>query len=229
MDVKDRTFLVTGGASGLGEATTQALLERGAHVVVADLTGPAPEGAHFVETDVTNTEQVARAMTVATQQDAPLSGIVNCAGIGAATKVLAKNGPHPLDEFQRVLTVNLAGTFNVIRLGAEAMSANEPGQDGERGVIINTASAAAFDGQIGQAAYSAAKGGIVSMTLPIARELARNGIRVAAIAPGLFLTPMMGSLPEAARDSLGRKYPSPPGLGILRSMRPWQSTSSRTK
>lgn len=213
MNVKDRTFIVTGGASGLGEATSRALLERGAHVVVADLKGPVPEGAVFVETDVTNPVQVAEAIAVATQQVGPLSGIVNCAGIGIATKVLGKNGPHPLDDFQRVLTINLAGTFNVIRLGAEAMSANEPGADGERGVIINTASAAAFDGQIGQAAYSASKGGIVAMTLPIARELARSGIRVAAIAPGLFLTPMMGSLPEAARDSLGAQVPFPSRLG----------------
>ncbi|GAA1339294.1 3-hydroxyacyl-CoA dehydrogenase [Arthrobacter roseus] len=213
MDVKDRTFIVTGGASGLGEATTRALLERGAHVVVADLSGPAPDGAHFVETDVTNPDQVAQAISAAKRQPGPLSGIVNCAGIGAATKVLGKNGPHPLKEFERVLTINLAGTFNVIRLGAEAMSENEPGSDGERGVIINTASAAAFDGQIGQAAYSASKGGVVAMTLPLARELARHGIRVAAIAPGLFLTPMMGSLSEAARDSLGAQVPFPSRLG----------------
>ena len=213
MEISDRTFIVTGGASGLGAATTRALLERGAHVVVADLKGPAPEGAHFVQTDVTNSEQVAETISVATQQAGPLSGIVNCAGIGTAAKVLGKNGPHPLEEFQRVLTINLAGTFNVIRLGAEAMSSNDPGPDGERGIIINTASAAAFDGQIGQAAYSASKGGIVAMTLPIARELARSGIRMAAIAPGLFLTPLMGSLPEAARDSLGTQVPFPSRLG----------------
>lgn len=213
MNVKDRTFIVTGGASGLGEATTRALLERGGHVVVADLKGTAPDGAQFVETDVTDPDQVAGAISVAMQQAGPLSGIVNCAGIGIATKVLGKEGPHSLGDFQRVLTVNLAGTFNVIRLGAEAMSANEPGTDGGRGVIINTASAAAFDGQIGQAAYSASKGGIVAMTLPIARELARQGIRVAAIAPGLFLTPMMGSLPEAAQESLGAQVPFPSRLG----------------
>ncbi|MGP5397513.1 3-hydroxyacyl-CoA dehydrogenase [Arthrobacter rhombi] len=213
MDVKDRTFIVTGGASGLGEATTRALLERGADVVVADLKGTAPEGARFVETDVTDPDQVAEAISVAFRQAGPLAGIVNCAGIGIAGKVLGKSGTHLLDDFQRVLTINLAGTFNVIRLGAEAMRSNDPGPDGERGVIINTASAAAFDGQIGQAAYSASKGGIVAMTLPIARELAPSGIRVAAIAPGLFLTPMMSSLPEAARESLGAQVPFPSRLG----------------
>lgn len=213
MEITHRTFVVTGGASGLGEAAARALLERGAHVVAADLTGPAPEGAVFVEADVTDTDQVAHAMAVAQQQGGPLSGVVNCAGIGVAAKVLGKNGPHALDDFSRVLQVNLGGTFNVIRLAAEAMSSNEPGPSGERGVIINTASAAAFDGQIGQAAYSASKGGVVAMTLPIARELARHGIRVATIAPGLFLTPMMGVLPETARDSLGQQVPFPSRLG----------------
>lgn len=213
MDISNRTFLVTGGASGLGEAVARALLERDAHVVAADLKGPAPEGAVFVETDVTDADQVAAALDVAKQQDGPLSGVVNCAGIGVAAKVLGKAGPHALDDFSRVLAVNLGGTFNVIRLAAEAMSDNEPGPSQERGVIINTASAAAFDGQIGQAAYSASKGGVVAMTLPIARELAGRGIRVATIAPGLFLTPMMGVLPEAARDSLGQQVPFPSRLG----------------
>ncbi len=213
MEISNRTFLVTGGASGLGEATTRALLDRGAHVIAADLKGPAPEGAVFVETDVTNPDQVSHAISVATSQPGPFSGIVNCAGIGVAAKVLGKEGPHALNDFLRVLTINLAGTFNVIRLGAEAMKDNEPGVSGERGVIINTASAAAFDGQIGQAAYAASKGGVVAMTLPIARELARYGIRVATIAPGLFLTPMMGVLPEAARDSLGAQVPFPSRLG----------------
>lgn len=213
MEIKNRTFIVTGGASGLGAATTEALLERGAYVIAADLRGPAPDGSVFVETDVTNPDQVAHAISVASQQPGPLSGVVNCAGIGIATKVLGKDGPHPLDEFLRVLTINLAGTFNVIRLAAEAMSTNEPGTSGERGVIINTASAAAFDGQIGQGAYAASKGGVVAMTLPIARELARYGIRVATIAPGLFLTPMMGVLPQTARDSLGAQVPFPSRLG----------------
>lgn len=213
MDISNRTFLVTGGASGLGGATTAALLERGAHVVVADLTGTAPAGAVFVETDVTDPDAVAHAVDVGTQQPGPLSGVVNCAGIGVAEKVLGKSGSHALDLFTKVLQVNLAGTFNVIRLAAAAMSQAEPGPSGERGVIVNTASAAAFDGQIGQAAYAASKGGVVAMTLPIARELARYGIRVATIAPGLFLTPMMGVLPQAARDSLGQQVPFPTRLG----------------
>jgi NAD(P)-dependent dehydrogenase (short-subunit alcohol dehydrogenase family) len=213
MQISNRTFIVTGGSSGLGGATVEALLERGAHVVVADRAGTAPTGAVFVETDVTNADAVAHAIEVASQQPGPLSGVVNCAGIGVANKVLGKAGPHPLEDFMRVLEVNLAGTFNVLRLAAAAMSQAEPGPSGERGVIINTASAAAFDGQIGQAAYSASKGGIVAMTLPVARELARYGIRVATVAPGLFLTPMMGVLPEAARDSLGQQVPFPARLG----------------
>lgn len=213
MEISNRTFLVTGGASGLGGATVTALLERGAHVVVADRAGTAPTGALFVETDVTDPDAVAHAVDVATEQPGPLSGVVNCAGIGVAQKVLGKSGPHPFDGFMRVLEVNLAGTFNVIRLAAAAMSDAEPGPGGERGVIISTASGAAFDGQIGQAAYAASKGGVVAMTLPIARELAHYGIRVATIAPGLFLTPMVGELPEAARESLGQQVPFPPRLG----------------
>lgn len=213
MDTNSRTFLVTGGASGLGRATASALLELGARVVVADRAGNAPDGAVFVATDVTDADAVAHAVAVAGEQPGPLSGVVNCAGIGSAQKVLTKAGPHPLDDFLNVLQVNLAGTFNVIRLAAAAMSELEPGTGGERGVIVNTASAAAFDGQIGQAAYSASKGGIVGMTLPIARELARYGIRVATIAPGLFLTPMMAGLPEAAQESLGQQVPFPPRLG----------------
>lgn len=213
MGISNRTFLVTGGASGLGGATTEALLQRGAHVVVADLVGTAPAGAVFVETDVTDADAVAHAVDVATSQAGPLSGVVNCAGIGVAEKVLGRSGPHALDLFTKVLAVNLAGTFNVIRLAAAAMSQDEPGPSGERGVIVNTASAAAFDGQIGQAAYAASKGGVVAMTLPIARELARYGIRVVTIAPGLFLTPMMGVLPQAARDSLGQQVPFPARLG----------------
>ncbi|WP_310964063.1 SDR family NAD(P)-dependent oxidoreductase [Nocardioides terrisoli] len=213
MEISNHTFLVTGGASGLGGATTAALLERGAHVVVADRAGTAPAGAVFVETDVTDAGAVAHAVEVASHQPGPLCGVVNCAGIGVAQKVLGRSGPHQLEDFMKVLEVNLAGTFNVIRLAAAAMSAAEPGPSGERGVIINTASVAAFDGQIGQAAYSASKGGVVAMTLPIARELARYGIRVATIAPGLFLTPMMGVLPEAARESLGQQVPFPARLG----------------
>ena len=213
MQIDKTTFLVTGGASGLGAATTKALIAGGAHVVVADLGGDVPEGATFVHTDVTDEAQVAHAVEVCTQQDAPFSGVVNCAGIGVAAKVLGKHGPHSYSDFMRVIEINLGGTFNVIRLAAEAMKNNEPGPSGERGVIINTASAAAFDGQIGQAAYSASKGAIVAMALPIAREFARYGIRINTIAPGIFLTPMMGDLPEAARDSLGAQVPFPSRLG----------------
>lgn len=213
MEFKNRTFIVTGGASGLGGATTKALVERGATVVVADLKGEAPEGATFVATDVTDEQQVQHAVDVARDQDAPLSGVVNCAGIAIAAKVLGKEGPHSLDSFMKVLQVNVGGTFNMIRLAAAAMKENEPGEDGERGVIINTASVAAYDGQIGQAAYSASKGGVVGMTLPIARELARDGIRVMTIAPGIFWTPMMAGLPEEAQKSLGEQVPFPSRLG----------------
>lgn len=214
MDFTDRTFLVTGGASGLGAATATALLARGARVVAADLKGTPPEGAVLVETDVTDPTQVAHAVEVAGQQGGPLSGVVNCAGIATAEKVLGKTGPHELDSFARTIQINLIGSFNVIRLASEAMAQNEPGEDGERGVIVNTASVAAFDGQIGQAAYSASKGGVAAMTLPIARELARHGIRVMTIAPGIFWTPMMAGLPEAAQASLGEQVPFPSRLGL---------------
>jgi NAD(P)-dependent dehydrogenase (short-subunit alcohol dehydrogenase family) len=213
MEFTDRTFLVTGGASGLGAATVRALLGRGAHVVAADLKGTPPEGAVFVETDVTDPAQVAHAVEVAGRQGGPLSGVVNCAGIATAEKVLGKEGVHQLESFARTIQINLVGTFNVIRLAAEAMARNEPGEDGERGFIVNTASVAAFDGQIGQAAYSASKGGVAAMTLPVARELARHGIRVMTIAPGIFYTPMMKGLPQAAQDSLGQQVPFPSRLG----------------
>ena len=213
MQIKDRTFLVTGGASGLGEATTRALLDRGGHVVVADRAGTAPEGAVFVEADVTDAVQVAHAVAEATRQPGPLSGVVNCAGIGSAAKVISRDGPQPLADFERIVGVNLIGPFNVIRLAAAAMAENEPDDDGGRGVIVNTASVAAYEGQVGQAGYSASKGGVVAMTLPIARELAAYGIRVNTIAPGLFLTPMMHQLPEKARASLGEQVPYPSRLG----------------
>ncbi|MCI4010819.1 3-hydroxyacyl-CoA dehydrogenase [Brevibacterium sp. ZH18] len=212
MQFQDRTFIVTGGASGLGGATTSALVERGARVVVADVKGEAPAGAEFVATDVTDENSVAAAVEFA-NKDGALSGVVNCAGIGVAQKTLSKKGPHDLGDFGKVIGVNLIGTFNVIRLAAAAMATNEPGEDGERGIVVNTASVAAFDGQIGQAAYSASKGGIVGMTLPIARDLASIGVRVVTIAPGLFLTPMMAGLPEEARDSLGKQVPFPSRLG----------------
>ncbi|GAB3587686.1 3-hydroxyacyl-CoA dehydrogenase [Calidifontibacter terrae] len=213
MDFENKTFIVTGGASGLGGATTKTLLERGANVVVADLSGDGPAGSVFVETDVTNEQQVQKAIDVAREQGGPLSGVVNCAGIAIAAKVIGKEGPHSLDAFMKVLQVNLGGTFNMIRLASAVMRENEPGEDGERGVIINTASVAAYDGQIGQAAYAASKGGVVGMTLPIARELARDGIRVMTIAPGLFLTPMLQGLPEEAQKSLGQQVPFPSRLG----------------
>lgn len=213
MDIKGRSFLVTGGASGLGAATVRALLGRGARVVVADIAGDAPDGAVLVKTDVTDEGQVAAAVDEAAGQTGGLAGVVNCAGTAIAEKVLGKQGPHDLAHFARVVNVNLVGSFNVIRLAAEAMSRNEPGPDGERGVVINTASVAAYEGQIGQAAYSASKGGVVSMTLPVARELARYGIRVVTIAPGLFETPMLGLLPEEARRSLGSQVPFPSRLG----------------
>lgn len=212
MQFKDKTFIVTGGASGLGAATTAALIERGARVVVADIKGEAPAGAEFVQTDVTNEDSVAAAVEVA-NKDGALSGVVNCAGIGVAQKTVSKKGPHNLGDFSKVVGINLIGTFNVIRLAAAAMAQNEPGEDGERGIVVNTASVAAYDGQIGQAAYSASKGGIVGMTLPIARDLASVGVRVVTIAPGLFFTPMMASIPEEARDSLGQQVPFPSRLG----------------
>lgn len=212
MRIDGSTFLVAGGGSGLGEATARMLLGAGANVVVADLKGEVPPGARFVETDVTDEQSVQSAVDVALEFDG-LHGTVNCAGIASAEKVLGKGGPHSLDSFAKVVQINLIGTFNVIRLAAEAMSRNDPFESGERGVIINTASVAAFDGQIGQVAYAASKGGVVSLTLPVARELAASGIRVMAIAPGIFDTPMMAGLPEDARVSLGNQVPFPSRLG----------------
>src|SRR5919107_4168253 len=188
------------------------LAAAGARVVVADLEGEAPEGGHFVETDVTDEERV-RAAVEAAAELGTLRGAVNCAGIASAEKVLGREGPHPLDSFAKVVQVNLIGTFNVIRLAAEAMVGSEPSEGGEQGVIVNTASVAAYDGQIGQVAYAASKGGVVSLTLPVARELAKSGIRVMTIAPGIFDTPMMAGLPEAARESLGKQVPFPSRLG----------------
>ncbi|HJQ29316.1 MAG TPA: 3-hydroxyacyl-CoA dehydrogenase, partial [Rubrobacter sp.] len=205
-------FLVAGGGSGLGEATARMLLDAGADVVVADLKGEAPAGARFVETDVTDEPSVQAAVDSAVELG-ELRGAVNCAGVASAEKVLGREGPHSLDSFAKVVRINLVGTFNVVRLAAEAMSRNDPLEGGERGVIVNTASVAAFDGQIGQVAYAASKGGVVSLTLPVARELARSGIRVMAIAPGIFDTPMMAGLPEDARESLGKQVPFPSRLG----------------
>jgi NAD(P)-dependent dehydrogenase (short-subunit alcohol dehydrogenase family) len=211
--IEGNTFIVTGGGSGLGRATAERLAASGAKVVVADLEGEAPKEGQFVETDVTDEDAVSAAVRAAAELGGP-DGLVNCAGIGPPEKVLGNSGPHGLDSFMKVVQVNLVGTFNAIRLAAETMAHREPSsQDGERGVIVNTASVAAYEGQVGQAAYSASKGGIVSMTLPIARELASSGIRVATIAPGLFDTPLLAGLPEEARDSLGKQVPFPSRLG----------------
>ena len=213
-------FFVTGGASGLGEATARMLVDAGGKVVIADVneasgTRVASElGKHarFAVVDVTNEASVQKALALASELGT-LRGVVNAAGVVLPEKVLGRNGAHPLDAFERVIRINLSGTFNVIRLAAAVMSTNAPSDTGERGVIVNTASVAAFDGQIGQAAYSASKGGVVGMTLPIARELARYGIRVMTIAPGIFDTPMIAGLPEAARESLGQQVPFPSRLG----------------
>ncbi|WP_020099271.1 3-hydroxyacyl-CoA dehydrogenase [Mycobacterium sp. 360MFTsu5.1] len=216
MQIKDSVAVVTGGASGLGLATTKRLLDAGGSVVVIDLKGEevvAELGprAKFVATDVTDEAGVAAALDAA-EEMGPVRINVNCAGIGNAIKTLSKNGAFPLDGFRKVVEVNLIGTFNVIRLAAERIAKTEA-VDGEKGVIINTASVAAFDGQIGQAAYSASKGGVVGMTLPIARDLSRELIRVCTIAPGLFKTPLLGSLPEEAQKSLGQQVPHPARLG----------------
>jgi len=224
MQLQDKGVLVTGGASGLGEACVRLLTQAGAKVVIADLNSDAgialsTEHSHtglstlFVKTDVTDEDSMRAAVRDAVETFGGLHVLINCAGIGVAEKVLGKNGPHDLRSFSKVIQVNLIGTFNAIRLAAAEMTENVPNEEGERGVIINTASVAAFDGQIGQAAYSASKGGIVGMTLPIARELARFGIRVNTIAPGLFDTPLLGALPEPARISLGQQVPFPPRLG----------------
>ena len=221
MQIPDRTFLVTGGGSGLGEATARKLAASGARIVIADVAedngrrvaAEIGDSARFVNTDVTSEDAVRAAVETAREAFGALHGAVSCAGIGPPAKVLGKDGPHPLDLFERVIRVNLIGTFNTLRLAAEAMVANDPDAEGERGIVINTASVAAFEGQIGQAAYSASKGGIVGMTLPAARELARQGVRVVTVAPGLFDTPLMAGLPEAAKISLGQQVPFPSRLG----------------
>jgi NAD(P)-dependent dehydrogenase (short-subunit alcohol dehydrogenase family) len=222
MDLQNKGVLVTGGASGLGAACVRLLHQAGAGVVIADLNAELGEAlaqelgerARFVMANVTDEETTKQAVQAAVSAFGGLYVAINCAGIGSAERVLGKDGPHPLASFNKVIQVNLIGTFNVIRLAAEAMSQNEPTAGGERGVLINTASVAAFDGQIGQAAYSASKGGIVGMTLPIARDLSRLGIRVMTIAPGIFDTPLLAGLPEPARVSLGQQVPFPPRLGL---------------
>jgi NAD(P)-dependent dehydrogenase (short-subunit alcohol dehydrogenase family) len=221
VEIKDRTFVITGGGSGLGLATARILAESGGNVVLIDVNEAAGKKAAesigkqavFARADVTDPESVQAALATTKQSFGRIDGAINCAGIGSAQKTISKNGPHDLAAFQRVLGVNLVGTFNVIRLAAQAMSEREVPEGEERGVIVNTASVAAFDGQIGQAAYSASKGGIVGMTLPIARDLASYGIRVVTIAPGIFDTPLLAGLPEPARISLGKQVPFPPRLG----------------
>ena len=213
MNITDTVALVTGGASGLGLATTRALTAAGARVVILDLTAPPEpvEGATFVAADVTSETDVAAAVGVATTLGT-LRILVNCAGIAPANRVVGREGPLALELFERAIRINLIGTFNVLRLAAAAMQQNEP-IDGERGVIVNTASVAAFDGQIGQAAYSASKGAVAAMTLPIAREFASSLIRVMTIAPGVFETPMMAAMSEETKLSLGSQVPHPSRLG----------------
>ncbi len=221
MNIQNKAFLITGGASGLGFATAQMIIANGGNAVLLDINAETGEKAEtelgekvkFVKTDVANEEQVQNAIDISVKHFGGIHGVANCAGVGPAMRVVGKNGPHSLDFFSKVININLIGTFNVIRLATNIMQNNVPNEGGERGIIINTASVAAFDGQIGQAAYSASKGGIVAMTLPIARELARMGIRVMTIAPGIFETPLLASLPQEAQDSLGKQVPFPPRLG----------------
>ncbi|NYT24199.1 3-hydroxyacyl-CoA dehydrogenase [Alcaligenaceae bacterium] len=218
MDIKDKVFIVTGGASGLGAGTVRMLVENGGRTVIADVQDEAGQelarelGQVFVHCDVTQ-EADGQAAVDAALKLGPLFGLVNCAGIAPASRTVGRNGPHPLDMFQKVISINLIGSFNMIRLAATAMSENTPEPTGERGVLINTASVAAFDGQIGQAAYSASKGGVVGMTLPIARDLAKSGIRCLTIAPGIFGTPMMFGMPKEVQDSLAASIPFPSRLG----------------
>src|ERR1044071_276773 len=219
MQIQNSVFLVTGGASGLGAATARMAAEAGAKVVIADLQADAGEklakelGGRFARTDVSSEADGKAAVALAQKEFGGLHVLVNCAGIALAERTIGKDAPHDLGRYVKVITVNVIGTFNMIRLAADAMAKASPNAAGERGVIVNTASVAAFDGQIGQAAYSASKGGIVGMTLPIARDLSRNGIRVVTIAPGLFLTPLLLGLPKEAQESLGKQVPFPPRLG----------------
>ncbi|HKG17618.1 MAG TPA: SDR family NAD(P)-dependent oxidoreductase [Solirubrobacteraceae bacterium] len=221
MRIEGSSALIAGGASGLGEATVRRLHEQGAEVVIADvnqekgqaLAGELADRARFVHTDVTDDDSVQAAVAAAAQGDGSLRISVCCAGVGWAEKVAGKRGPHQLQPFETVVRINLVGTFNVLRHAAAAMLGAEPLEEGERGVCVNTASTAAFDGQIGQVAYSASKGGVVGMTLPAARDLASSGIRVVTIAPGLFDTPLLAALPQPQRDALGEQIPFPPRLG----------------
>ena len=221
MKINGSTFIVTGGSSGLGAATVETLLAEGGNAVIADVNRAAGEGlaqrlgkqACFIETDVTREDHAQAAVRLALETFGGLHGLINCAGIGLGEKTIGKEGPHALATFARVININLIGTFNMIRVAADTMSKQQPNAAGERGVIVNTASVAAFDGQVGQPAYSASKAGVVGMTLPIARDLARSGIRVMTIAPGIFETPMLKGLPQDVQDSLGKQVPFPSRLG----------------
>lgn len=221
MKIEGKTALVAGGASGLGAATVRALSQAGANVLICDVNQDAGRaladelggGTHFAEVDVTREEAVEDAIRSAATRFGGLGIAVNCAGILIGQKIVGKKGPHDLAQFARVIEVNLVGTFNLLRLSAASMQGNEPNEHGERGVIVNTASIAAFEGQIGQSAYAASKAGIVGLTLPAARELGRDGIRVCSIAPGVFDTPMLGGLPSELRDALGAQVPFPSRLG----------------
>ena len=220
MRIPNKVFLVTGAASGLGAATAQALVEAGAKVLLVDVAAAVEAraaelgaNARGLVADITDEAAARRAVAAARETFGALHGLVNCAGVVGGEKVLGRNGPHALESFSRIVTINLIGTFNMLRLAAEVMAEGEADEGGERGVIVNTASIAAFDGQIGQAAYAASKGGVAALTLPAARELARHGIRVMTIAPGIFETPMMAGMSDEVRASLAAGVPFPPRLG----------------
>lgn len=221
MQIRNSTFIVTGGSSGLGAATVEMIVAAGGNAVIADVNKAQGEAlaaklgkqARYVDCDVTREDHGKAAVEAALKGFGSLSGLVNCAGIAIGEKTVGKEGPHSLEKFVRVISINLIGSFNMIRLAADAMAKQQPNAAGERGVIVNTASVAAFDGQIGQAAYSASKAGIVGMTLPIARDLSRSGIRVMTIAPGIFETPMLLGMPQEAQDALGKMVPFPSRLG----------------
>lgn len=219
MDIRNSVIIVTGGASGLGEATVRRLAAQGGKLVIADLNEAAGQALAaeidglFVKCNVASAEDAEAVVAAARERFGAVHGLINCAGIGTPAKAVGRDGPLPLAAFEKIIAVNLTGSFNMIRLAAHAMMDNAPNANGERGVIINTASVAAYDGQIGQPAYAASKAGLVGMTLPLAREFARSGIRVMTIAPGLFKTPLLASLPEEAQQSLGMQVPFPPRLG----------------
>ncbi len=220
MQIKDNVFVVTGGGSGLGAATARMLIDHGGKVVLVDVNADGGNAvaaqlgpnARFVSADVTDDASARNAFEIAAQMGT-LRGLVNCAGVAPAEKVVGRDGPHKLDSFARTININLIGSFNMIRLAAAMMGESAPSESGERGVLISTASVAAYDGQLGQAAYAASKGGIVSMTLPIARELARTGIRVMAIAPGIMETPMLLGMPQEVQEALGKTVPFPARMG----------------